>query len=154
GRGGAAGGRVVALPGAWNVMGVADLTTGRLRPAPAGHAGPVTALAFSADGRRLLTWGSGRNCRVWDAGSGREAGAVELWQPAQVVLSPDGRSLAASAPDAVRVLDVTGKGRLRGQLRLDEGESCRVAFSADGKRLAALGLRDGSVKVYAAATLK
>lgn len=45
---------------------VRELATGRLQAALAGHTGPVTALAFAGDNRRLLSGSADGTSRIWD----------------------------------------------------------------------------------------
>jgi WD40 repeat protein len=53
-----------------NVLSLRSLADGKLRHAGAGHAGAVGRIAFSADGKRLLS--SGDALRLWDADSGKQ----------------------------------------------------------------------------------
>lgn len=86
-----------------------------------GHKGPVTSVAFSKDGTRVLSIGED-GVRVWDAASGRtlrmSPAAIQ-----QAVFSPDGASIAAvrnpdawdaqSAGGAVQVVEAaSGRGTL------------------------------------------
>ncbi len=126
-----------------------DTATGKqIDPFP-GHAGPVSWVSFSPDGRMAATssWFRGDPVvRLWDPQSGR---LLRSFNPGQaggvtaVAFSPDGETLAASHwvhwkdETKVRIWNVhTGQElhALKGHLR---GTSCLcVAFSPDGKRLA------------------
>jgi len=104
------------------------------------------ALAVSADGKSLISVRAGKAINIWDALTGKLRQTRELpgetWGP--FVLSFDGRLLArvVSDPDyRVEIWEVpTGK-KLRDLTIKESGYIMPVAFSADGKRIAAVGHR-------------
>lgn len=67
-----------------------------------------------------------------------------------VAFSPDSTLLAAASGSAVKVWDVAGKSLTR-TLAIRGGDARRIAFSQDGKRLAALSHR-GEVTVFSMAS--
>jgi WD40 repeat protein/tRNA A-37 threonylcarbamoyl transferase component Bud32 len=115
---------------------VYDAATGRVRLSLPGSANWMRPVAYSPDGRCLATQGLYGAVKVWDAATGKELLTLgpEAESVTALAYSPDGRWLAVARVNAtVKLLDAaTGKATLT--LR---GAGTRVAFSPDGRRLAA-----------------
>src|SRR5262249_37608555 len=74
-----------------------------------GHKLSVTALAFSPDGRRLLSSAADATVRTWDVERGKEDHLFSLPGPGgatRIAFSPDGRRAAVAAGSTVTVLNV------------------------------------------------
>jgi serine/threonine protein kinase/WD40 repeat protein len=141
---------------------VYDLERGRPIGLPLLHPQPVTAVAFSPDGRHILTGSEDGIARLWE----KERGRPEVIVPragAQIegmALSHDGRCLAIKtttsrgagepAVCAVRVVAVDTGGDRFPPIPHPRGVSS-VAFRRDGKLLAT-GAGDGTVQLWDAAT--
>ncbi len=68
--------------------------------APLQHEGPVTAVAFSPNGKWLATAGRDRAARLWETATGREtARLAHPEEVTQLAFSPDGRLLATGMGD-------------------------------------------------------
>ena len=131
-----------------------------------GHAGPVTSVAFSADGKTLATGSSDGTVWLWDLASHQHIGSA-LGIPhspvMSVAFSPDGKTLATASsktPAQQSIYNATGPvwlwnvathQRIGGALPGDTGPVTSVAFSPDGKLLAA-GTTAGEVWSWYTAT--
>jgi len=111
------------------------------------HDGEVTSMAFSPDGRWLVTGSDDHTARVWDLITGRETSLLqhdgEIWS---VDVSPDGQRVATGSNDnTVRVWDVAGGKELA---RMEHGGGVTaVAFSPDGQWLVS-GSLDGRARIW------
>src|SRR5437773_1407018 len=104
-----------------------------------GHATPIQGLAFTPDGRKLIT-AEHQEVHVWNVATGAQERTWRL--PAEIrkiALSPDGKTIAAThwgagTRTSLWVLDVPS-----GQARVTHSPLYaveRLAFSANGRRLA------------------
>ena len=136
-----------------------DLSTqARLERALRGHAGPVTATAFSPEGRLLAT--AGRDIQLWDVSSREMIHEPLTCQQEQVqtlAFSPDGRLLAAVTgvrdqkqkkppTDVVRLWDTRTWQAIGEPLEGHAGMVRAAAFSPDS-RLYATGGDDGLLRM-------
>ncbi|HXG09600.1 MAG TPA: hypothetical protein VNK04_07405, partial [Gemmataceae bacterium] len=105
-----------------------------------GHTDRVTSVAFSADGRRIVSGSDDQTVKVWDAERGQQLLTLQghkggvLGGVTSVAISADGRRIASGSEDGtVKVWDAE-----RGQQLLTlkhTGWVTSVAFSPDGRRI-------------------
>jgi WD40 repeat protein len=103
------------------------------------HGGFVSAVAFTPDGKTLISAGGDGSIRLRDATTGTEARRLGGHKGGvySLALARDGRTLASGGADrAVRLWDVKAGKEVRqvGGFRTDV---VAVALSADGRQLAA-----------------
>jgi RNA polymerase sigma factor (sigma-70 family) len=133
--------RLTLASGGWqdHTIRLWDVATGKERyqlalPRPHGVNYGSTPLVFSPDGKLLFSGSADRansSIYVWEAATGKQLHRFALGA-GRLALSPDGKSLAVSGWDGVRLLDsATGTEFLRWSVRAGP-----AAFSPDGKVLA------------------
>jgi WD40 repeat protein/serine/threonine protein kinase len=101
-----------------------------------GHLAAIEALAFTADGRKLVSIGHDHTARCWDVDEQEESRVLEQGrgQIDGLSYSPDGRYLAlASMGNGIWVHDLTSRDAPR---LLTTRGSRRVALSPDGRTIA------------------
>jgi eukaryotic-like serine/threonine-protein kinase len=97
----------------------------------------VYSVAFSPDGKRVLTGSDDKTARLWEASSGRELERLEGHTDVvrNVAFSPDGKQVLTGSYDGTARLWEASSGR---ELERFEGHTDQVysvAFSPDGKQI-------------------
>jgi RNA polymerase sigma factor (sigma-70 family) len=129
----------------------------------------VDAVAFTPDGKRLVTAGDG-NVRIWDVASGKQVTESVDWSRGKrdIAVSPDGKIVAIARANSVQLFEIANAtpGFAIDLEALKGGEGTHdvasVAFSPNGKELAFASnqlLSDnpngtGEVHIYDLATRK
>jgi WD40 repeat protein len=109
----------------------------------------LCSIALSPDGKTLALSGVGNRIKLRDLASGRSNYLVNnLFRTAapQVVFSPAGRYLASwgRCVDEIDLWDIE-TGLHYATLKISEFGALAVAFQADGKTLASIGVKDGLI---------
>jgi hypothetical protein len=115
------------------------------------HTGPVVAVTFSLEGKRVLTGSWDNTARLWDAATGAAVATLEGHRApvCAVAFSPDGkRVLTGSADKTARLWDAA-TGAAVATLQGHTNYVVAAAFSPDGKRVLA-GSRDKTAKLWSA----
>jgi WD40 repeat protein len=114
-----------------------------------GHMGVIKGIAFTPDGKHIVSSGDDKVIRIWDWQAGRtvrtihgQVGPADEGKVLAMALSPDGRWLAAGgwmkvpgeSGHVIRVYDFA-TGRLTGLLKGHTNVVNGIAASADGKHL-------------------
>ena len=119
----------------------------------AGHSADIMSVAFSPDGRTLLSGSRDNTLKLWDAARGTLLRSIEGHKNgvATVVFSPDGRTVLSGGIGALSLWDRASGKRLRSFD--DNGYVKSVAFSPDGRTLLS-GQSDKTVKLWDVASGK
>ena len=86
-----------------------DATTGTTICALRGHEGPVYALAYSPDGKRLASGSADKTIRLWEPASGKEVAVLRGHEkPVEwLTYSPDGQRICSLDGESGRLWDAT-----------------------------------------------
>ena len=120
---------------------------------PVLHNDWVAAVAFSPDGKTVLTGSYDNTARLWDAASGEPQGKTMQHNDwvAAVAFSPDGKTvLTGSYDNTARLWDAVN-GEARGKIMQHGKKVNAVAFSPDGKTVLT-GSDDKTARLWDAAS--
>jgi len=113
-----------------------------------GHTGGVNSVAYSPDGKRIVSASDDKTIKIWDATTGEELKTLAGHDGPvySATFSPDGkRIVSASADETLKLWDAeTGE-----ELRTLSVQTSHVpvAFSPDGKRIVS-GSSDNTLKIW------
>ncbi len=126
-----------------------------------GHTGAVESVAFSPDGKLVVTGSADKTARIWEAATGKEH--VKLSRHSDLVhdaaFSSDGRLVVTASGDGRARLWQASTGKLVTEIRVHRKiilgmgwqSVLSVAFSPDGQRLATAS-SDGKVRLWSVPT--
>jgi WD40 repeat protein len=103
-------GKTLAATADWKVL-IFDIERKHERFTLTGHKGMVGSLAYSPDGRHLLTGSWDKTVKIWDAANGRELTSFDwpVGRVGAVAYAPDGlRAAAAGDEGPIVIWDVDG----------------------------------------------
>ncbi len=112
-----------------------------------GHPGGATAVAFTEDGRRIVTAGVDGALKIWDAANGSPQRTIDLGASKVTALAVLGqRALTGHEDGGVQLWDLA-RGERTGQFRRNQASVWSVAFMGEPNRFLAAS-HDWAVSVW------
>lgn len=114
---------------------------------------PLSAIAFTPDGKSLVTSSGSAQVKVWELATGQQLRLIQSGEGSvnALAISPDGRHLAAG-DGTVRIWDMQ-TGKQLSNPPAEQGAIRVIAYSPDGSRVAS-GSQNGMILLWDAASGK
>ena len=129
-----------------------------------GHEQAVSSVAFSPDGRTIVSTSADHTARLWDVATGREIAILRGHEDVvmSAAFSPDGKTVVTASDDKTARIWEVATGREIATLRGHKDSVVTAAFSPDGRsvvttsfdRLAVLKTAENTARVWDAFTGK
>ncbi len=110
-----------------------------------GHDAAVESLAFSIDGKKLVSSGADHTTRLWDVETTKQLMKLQRTAKGDTAhaFSPAAKTLATAGKDNIIRLTSVATGESLGELKGSAQPSTAILFSPDGNTIAAGGMQRG-----------
>jgi WD40 repeat protein len=126
-------GRVLATWGPSTGVQLWDVEAGTERLPHTGHRGPITAMAFTSDGTRVVTGAMDSTVRVWDARTGAQQRVLPVGLSIDALALDGNERVVVSAFSHVEVWRLADGARAFASHRKgSQGNGLTIAFTPDG----------------------
>jgi WD40 repeat protein len=117
------------------------------------HRGPISIIAYSPDGQRVLTAGHDATAQLWYPEGGTPVGRPMVHREIvrYAAFGPDGRMIVTTSDDGTARLWDGRDGTPIGEPMVHPSQVTTAAFSPDGRTVVTAG-RDSSARIWDAAT--
>jgi len=116
-----------------------------------GHTSSVNSVAFSPDGRYIVSGSGDSTIWLWDAQTGKQVGHPLQGHTSSVnsvAFSPDGRHIVSGSWDkTIQLWNAQIGGQVGNPLQGHTGSVLSVAFSPDGRHIVSGSVKSGSTPV-------
>jgi WD40 repeat protein len=129
---------------------IRDVESGELKKTLEGHSYGVSVVAYSSDGKSIVTGSEDCTAKIWDVESGELKRTLEghSEEVRSVAYSSDGKSIVTGSEDCnAKIWDVESE--LKKTLEGHSSHVTSVAYSSDGKFIVA---KDPSITYYWSST--